>query len=271
MSFRRSISFLLEILVCFRARISHYLAIGPRFTYWLSLIKKSLCCLTWCLGKHVALIWELVLFISSCSYWWKCCWTGILWRCEIVGIVWVCVGMIVAALATLSTYKVWIRWYVLRQALLTSVLISCHWVRWFRACHSCWRTIVKLKCILDIVSIFSSLRLYNAIGLCHINLLLSSKNILGPLSATRLSSFATFVLIACFLKFANVRFKLSSIGTILWIIISLSAGLLQVTTASIGTSFVAICWTDPVITTDCYEVVCWVENLRVGVRVTFHN
>ena len=270
MPFRWSISFLLEILVCFRARISHYLAIGSRFSYWLSLIKKSLCCLTWCLGKHAALIWELVLFIGSCSDWWKCCWTSVLWRCEIVGIVWVCVGMIVAALATLSTYKVWIRWYILRQALLTSVLISCHWVR-FWACHSCWRTIVKLKCILDIVSIFSSLRLYNAIGLCHINLLLSSKNILGPLSATRLSSFATFVLIACFLKFANVRFKLSSIGTILWIIISLSAGLLQVTTASIRTSFVAICRTNPVITTDCHEVVCWVENLRVGVSVTFHN
>ena len=270
MPFRRSISFLLEILVCFRACIGDYLAIWSGFSDWLGLIKKGLCCLTWCLGKNAALIWELILFIGSCSDWWKCCWTSILWGREVVGIVWVSVGMVVAALAALSTNKVRIWWYVLRQALLTRVLISCHWVG-FRACHSCWRTIVKLKCILDIVSIFSSLRLYNAIGLCHIDLLLSSENVLGPLSATRLSSFATFVLIACFLKFANVRFKLSSIGTILWIIIGLSTSLLHITTSPIGTSFVAVCWPNPIITADCHEVVCWVENLRVGVSVTFHN
>ena len=205
MGFGRSIALFLEILVSFWASVCDNLAVVSRFTNRLCLVQKCLCCIAWSLGENTPLIRELILFA------WRCNrregrGTSILGRREVVRVVWVSIWVVITALATLGAHKVSIGRNELGQARLATVLVCWLRIGRFRACHSSWITIIKLKCILHIVAIFSRLRSYNAISLCNIDLLLCSKNVLSSLSTTRLSTLATFVLIACFLKFTNVRF-----------------------------------------------------------------
>ena len=205
MSFGRSIAFFLEILVSFWASVCDNLAVVSRFTNRLCLVQKCLCRIAWGLGENAPLIRELILFAGCCNRR-EGRGTSILGRREVVWVVWVSIWMVITTLATLSAHKVSIGRNELGQARLATVLVCWLRIGRFRACHSSWITIIKLKCILHIVAIFSRLWSYNAISLCNIDLLLCSKNVLSSLSTTRLSTLATFVLIACFLKFTNVRF-----------------------------------------------------------------
>ena len=141
--------------------------------------------------------------------------------------------MIITALTALGAHKVSIWRDELGQTRLATVLVRLLRIGRFRARHSSRITIIKLKSILHIVAIFGRLRSYNAISLCNIDLLLCSKNVLSSLSTTRLSTLATFVLIACFLKFTNVRFQLSPVGTFRGVIVPWGACLLHVAAASI--------------------------------------
>ena len=202
---RWSIALFLEILISFWASVCDNLAVGSGFTNRLRLVKKCLCSIARSLGENTPLIRELILFAWCCD-WRERSGTRILGRSEVVGVVWVCIWVVIAALATLGAHKVSIGGYELGQTRLTTILVRWLRIGRFRACHGSWITIIKLKCILHIVAIFSRLRSYDAISLCNIDLLLCSKNVLSSLSTTRLSTLATFVLIACFLKFTNVRF-----------------------------------------------------------------
>ena len=203
-SFGWSIPLFLEILVSFWASVCDNLAVVSRFTNRLCLVQKCLCRIAWGLGEDTSLVRELILFAGCCN-WGEGSWTRILGRREVVWVVWVGIWVVITTLATLGAHKVSVGGDVLRQTRLATILF--HWLRIgrFRACHSSWITIIKLKCILHIVAVFGRLRSYNAISLCNIDLLLCSKNVLTSLSTSRLSTLATFVLIACFLKFTNVR------------------------------------------------------------------
>ena len=205
MSLSRSITLFLEILVSFWASVCDNLAVGSGFTNRLCLVKKCLCSIARSLGENTPIIRELILFAWCCNGR-EGSGTRILGWSEVVGVVWVSVWVVITALATLGAHKVSIGRDELGQTRLSTILVRWLRIGRFRACHSSWVTIIKLKCILHIVTIFSRLWSYNTISLCNIDLLLCSKNVLSSLSTTRLSTLATFVLIACFLKFTNVRF-----------------------------------------------------------------
>ena len=76
--------------------------------------------------------------------------------------------------------------------------------------------LIKLETIRSIIRVFSGLRirLQDTIGLRNIQLLLSPQHVLSSLATSRLPSFAVLVLIADFLEFMNVRFKLPSVSIV---------------------------------------------------------